>query len=115
MEQAEKNVQETKEILLKSINFAMGVGVDSAEPFERMFNNKVRLAFYNMRKKTLKILNDSKAGLTRHALVKSVDDLLLEEYIPTSIPMMRAMYNTPVMASSMASDCVMVVAGVMSP
>jgi CheY-like chemotaxis protein/putative methionine-R-sulfoxide reductase with GAF domain len=35
--QAEENVRETKEILLKSIHFAMGEGIDSAEPFARMF------------------------------------------------------------------------------
>ena len=38
MKRAEENVLEMKQILLESINFAMGVGIDSAEPFERMFN-----------------------------------------------------------------------------
>ena len=35
--QAEESVRETKYILLKSIHFAMGEGIDSAEPFASMF------------------------------------------------------------------------------
>ena len=37
MKQTEENVRESKDILLKSISFAMSAGIDSAEPFARLF------------------------------------------------------------------------------